>query len=353
MSNARILPQTVTGKNQEIIMKFREQYMKGEIHFDAIFDYTEEWNYSDETCTLREYLGLTPEEEDVWISDSDEALEELLNKEKNRRIIFFDLDGTLLNDQKEFTSGNRKAIREALRAGHKVVISTGRPLVSALAQAKELGLIGEGCYIISFNGGEIYDTAKGESIYRKTIPLPYVRQISDAAKQMGLHCQTYDEEGILTETDTPIYHAYMKSTKVGGRVVPDVIEALNGKEPVKMIVMYPQDQEKLQNFRDETAVWCNGKLDRFFSNPEYLEHVAPGISKGEAIRILCEHLDIPLANTIAAGDAENDISMIEAAAIGVAMANAAPEVKAAADYITKRTNNEDGVSEIIGKFMLS
>ncbi len=59
-----------------------------------------------------------------------------------------------------------------------------------------------------------------------------------------------------------------------------------------------------------------------------------------------------MENTIAAGDAENDISMIQAAAIGAAMANAEPAVKEAADYITKRTNNEDGVSEIIGKFML-
>lgn len=60
-----------------------------------------------------------------------------------------------------------------------------------------------------------------------------------------------------------------------------------------------------------------------------------------------------MANTIAVGDAENDISMIETAALGVAMANAEPEVKAIADYVTTRTNNEDGVSEVIGKFMLS
>lgn len=333
-------------------MKFRELYMNGELPFDAIFDYTDIWNTSDETCTLREYLGLTAEEEDVWISESDEALEALLEKEKNRKIIFLDLDGTLLNDKKEFTAGNRKAIQEALKAGHKVVIATGRPLVSAVAQAETLGLIGEGCYIISFNGGEIYDTEKKESIYRKTVPLPYVRHIFDAAKEMGLHCQTYNDVEILTEADTPALQSYMKSIKVRGRIVPDIIEALD-KEPVKLIVIDLNDHDKLLRFRDETAEWCEGKLDRFFSSPQYLEHVAPGISKGKAVRILCEHLGIPLSNTIAAGDAENDISMIEAAGIGAAMANAAPEVKAAADYVTKRTNNEDGVSEIIGRFMLN
>lgn len=325
--------------------------MKGELPFDAIFDYTDTWNVSDETCTLREYLGLTAEEEDVWISESDEALEELLEREKNRKIIFLDLDGTLLNDRKEFTEGNRKAIKAALQAGHSVVIATGRPLVSAIVQAEKLGLIGEGCYIISFNGGEIYDTAKKESIYRKTIPLPYVRYIFDTAKAMGLHCQTYNDVEILTEADTPALQFYMETTKVRGRIVPDVVEAL-GKEPVKMIVIDLHDHDKLIRFRDETAAWCEGKLDRFFSSPEYLEHVAPGISKGKAIHILCEYLGIPMENTIAAGDAENDISMIRAAAVGAAMANAEPDVKAAADYVTKRSNNEDGVSEIIGKFML-
>ena len=124
-------------------MTFREQYMKGELPFDAIFDYTDEWNYGGADCTLREYLGLTPEEEDVWVSESDEALETLLEKEKNRKIIFLDLDGTLLNDEKQFTPGNRKAVKQALRAGHQIVITTGRPLFSALAQAEDLGLTGK------------------------------------------------------------------------------------------------------------------------------------------------------------------------------------------------------------------
>lgn len=63
-------------------MKFREKYMNHEIEFEEIFVLTDEWNFSDETCTLREYLGLTAEEEDVWISESDEALESLLEQER-------------------------------------------------------------------------------------------------------------------------------------------------------------------------------------------------------------------------------------------------------------------------------
>lgn len=64
------------------MMKFRERFMMGEVPFDDIFSLTDKWNFSDEACTLREYLGLTAKEEDVWISDSDDALEELMEKKK-------------------------------------------------------------------------------------------------------------------------------------------------------------------------------------------------------------------------------------------------------------------------------
>lgn len=63
-------------------MKFRERYLRNETEFEEIYDLTDKWNFSDETCTLREYLGLTPEEEDIWISESDEALEALLEQER-------------------------------------------------------------------------------------------------------------------------------------------------------------------------------------------------------------------------------------------------------------------------------
>ncbi|MBR2036785.1 MAG: HAD hydrolase family protein, partial [Lachnospiraceae bacterium] len=71
-----------------------------------------------------------------------------------------------------------------------------------------------------------------------------------------------------------------------------------------------------------------------------------------AVRFLAEYLNIPIENTIAVGDAENDIPMLEAAGLGVAMKNASDDIKQHADYITKLDNNEGGVGEVIRKFML-
>lgn len=332
-------------------MNFRERYMNGTIDFEEIFSYTDEWNFSDEACTLRAYLGLTPEEEDLWISESDDALEAFMKQEKKARILFLDLDGTLLTDRKELTAGNQNAIQKALSLGHKIVVATGRPLSSACALSRTLGLDGKGCYAIAYNGGEIYDFAGKKSIYKKTIPLPFVRYIFDQAFRHGLPCQTYHQDCVISEHDAPAIRRYGTILKMPVIITENVLDVL-AEEPAKLIVMGQKKEEALQHFCEETVVWMEGKMERIFSCDEYLEHIPAGVSKGNAMTALCTHLGIPLGNTIAAGDAENDISMIEAAAIGVVMQNADESIKSHGNYVTTRDNNHDGVAEIIEKFML-
>ena len=87
-----------------------------------------------------------------------------------QKTLFLDLDGTLLNDEKQITPGNRRALETALDAGHRVVITTGRPLVSAIKQSQSLGLTGKGCYLIAFNGGIVYDSFREEIIYQQDLP---------------------------------------------------------------------------------------------------------------------------------------------------------------------------------------
>lgn len=332
-------------------MTFREQYMNNEIEFDEIFDYTNKWNFSDDTRTLREFLGLTAEEEDIWISDSDEALEDFMEQEKKIKILFLDLDGTLLNDNKEITDGNRNAINTALSQGHKIVITTGRPLPSAILLSKELGLTKKGCYAIAYNGAEIYDLYEKKTIFKKTVPLEYVRYLMDSAYKFNLHVQTYTSSHILSERDTPALKRYESLTNLTSRIVPDVIAELT-EEPGKVIVIDYDSPAALKAYEDFIKDWSKDKIDYIYSCPQYLEIVSPGMSKGHAIEILCESLGIPLKNTIAAGDAQNDLSMLKTAEIGAVMKNANDDIKKIGDYITERDNNHDGVAEIIEHFML-
>ena len=99
--------------------------------------------------------------------------------------------------------------------------------------------------------------------------------------------------------------------------------------------------------------WQKGKCISLFSMDTYLEYCPPGATKAAGVDFICEYLDVPLKNTVAAGDERNDIPMLQEAHIGVAMKNAKEEVKACADYVTQRTNNEAGIAEVIEKFLLS
>ncbi len=271
----------------------------------------------------------------------------------NKKMIFLDLDGTLLDDQKNVPEYNMSAIKEALKQGHKVIICTGRPLCSAKKQFPVLGMEGEGCYAITYNGGLIYDIYNKKTLFKQTLPLEYVRYIFSKAKEHNIYMQTYSDDAVLCHKDTKEGQDYSNRLKIDRAIVPDVFEILGDEEPCKTLAIADGYNHKLlEEFRAVFADWSQGKVDIFFSCNEYLEFVPVGISKGAGIRFLADYLKIPIEDTIAVGDAENDIPMIEAAGLGVAMKNASDDIKKYADYITEFDNNEGGVGEVIRKFML-
>lgn len=334
-------------------MKFRESFLTGRQSFDAIFDLTDEWSQSDEPCTLREYLGLTAQEEDVWISKSDEALEELLTYEKGLRLFFTDLDGTLLTDDKRVSERTDRLLRQALKAGHKIVLATGRSLAGTLALAKHLGLAAKGCYLICCNGAVIYDPGQDTLLHREEISPELVRLCFAEAEQAGVYLQTYLGDQIVAQQDSPYLEAYCRIQGMTSVVVEDAASYLPADEPAPKLLAMDQDHEKLEAFRQRIEAGCNKSLDLFFSQDTYLEIVPHGVNKGAAVRIVAEKLQFPLALCVAAGDAENDLSMLQVAGIGAAMRNGAERVRAEADYVTALDNNHDGAAEILERFVLN
>ncbi len=331
-------------------MTFRERYMEGLTDFDEIFDLTSKWNYSDETCTLREYLGLNAEEEDIWISESDEALEDYMEQEKAQRIFFFDLDDTLFNKDKVITPDTKKALDKALKAGHLIAINTGRAFVSAQATAKRIGLDRKGCYIVCFNGGEIHDAYTGENLVSHSVSLPLVRKCFDLAKDFGIHFHTYGPELVISEADTEDLRIYDGKVNMECQVVDDAIAALEGREPAKMLAIDFAHQERIAPFREMMEKAVGDELDMFTSDPHLLEIVPKGVNKGAAIHYLCDFLGIPVSHSIAVGDGENDIAMIREAGVGCAMSNAMQPLKDAADFVTSKDCNHDGCVEVLEKF---
>ena len=270
-----------------------------------------------------------------------------------KKILFLDLDGTLLNDSKEITEGNRRAIDEALARGHRIVIASGRPLKSSLAQAQRLGLAGEGCYVIAYNGAVIYDCSAGEPVFRRTLEWEDLYRVFDEARRAGCYVQTYDREDVVFEEGGNVENArrYCEMVGLEYRAIRDVRRDV-AEPPVKALAIDYEDRTPLETMERCIRRELAGRVDCFFSSSYFLEIVPTGMDKGAAVTALCARLGIPVENAVAAGDQGNDIAMIRAAGVGVAMANGIDEVKAAADYVTRRDNNHDGIEEIIRKFLL-
>lgn len=270
------------------------------------------------------------------------------------KMIFLDLDGTLLDDEKNLPEVNREAIDKALALGHKVLICTGRPLSSAIKQIPVLGLDKPGCYAITYNGGLIYDAWEKKAVYKRTLSMEQVRAIFEKAYEYGgIHIQTYTDEGFICEYDTKESRDYARLTKTERKVVKNIFEEMKGQEPCKVLaIAYGCDRKRIEGFRESLTEWAKGKIEIYFSSYEYLEFVPEGINKGNAIRWMSDFLKIPMENTIAVGDAENDITMIKTAAVGAVMKNANDSIKQYGNYITEKNNNEGGVAEVIQKFML-
>ena len=333
-------------------MTFRERFLAGEADFDEIFDLTDQWNFSDETCTLREYLGLTEDEEDIWISDSDEALEEYMEKEKDRKIYFTDLDGTLLNDSKEITPDTRSAIERLSAEGHLIVLASGRAFKSVLRIASRLEMPERSSFLICYNGVQIYDMAAKKMFFSTALPFEVAKTCIEEAEKNQIHIQAYLHDEVVAAHDTDDLHAYCDRQKLQACVAQDLLAELSQEATPKLLAINYAQPEKITAFREVLHACLGDQVSLTQSNPYFLEIMPCGIDKGFAVKKLCDHLGIPISHSVASGDAENDIEMLKAAGTGVAMANADDITKAAADYVTERDNNHDGVAELLERFIL-
>ena len=267
------------------------------------------------------------------------------------KILFTDLDGTLFTDSKELTPGNRSAIRELLDQGHHIVLCSGRALVSVHRLAEELGLTTPGCYIAAYNGALIYDMSSETCIFRRGIPIPIIQDIFTYADDLLIQVHTYTETKVLTCRKTEELLSYCNTVHMDWIQADETLSALNGREPEKILAI-TDNSPALDQLNEYIHSTYRGQLDSYRSTPKLLEIVPTGCSKGNAVRFLCDYLNIPLENSVAAGDAPNDISMLEAAHIGAVMKNAMPGMEQYGQYITQADNNHDGLAEIIHRFIL-
>lgn len=266
------------------------------------------------------------------------------------KLLFTDLDGTLLNNASQVSPGTRAFLDEFLAAGNRLILSSGRPKDSVLEVKNRAGLSQPGILLSCYNGAQIYDCDSRRTIMAKRLSLSYVSYLQEQAANYDLHIQTYQENAVVSPADDEEIRFYRVRIHLPLVVSPILTDALT-EEPYKMLAASLHDHGKLEAFRLGISDWSEGKIQTIYSNDMYLELFRQDAGKGNALRFLCDHFDVPLSDAYAAGDAQNDISMLQAAGTGIAMCNAPDQVKDAADIVTDLDNDQDGLANLMQKLL--
>ncbi len=266
-----------------------------------------------------------------------------------KNVLFTDLDGTLFLNDSTVSENMRGKLKNMTDKGHKLVIASGRPLPSIKERIELLNLNFKNMYIVSNNGALITDNMTGEKIFEKKLTPSVIDEVQKICLKKNVHVHSYTEKeiiGLKNDAEMEFYHSRIHMPLI---TVTDIAKYLrDGAYKVQIISL--DNRPLLEEIKEEILCKLPDEVECVFSNDRYLEVLPKDVTKGSAIKVVADLFSMPMSHTYAAGDEENDISMIKAAATGVAMANASEKVKIAADIVTEKTNDEDGLSEILDRF---
>lgn len=266
------------------------------------------------------------------------------------RLIALDLDGTLLDDRKEVHPDNLRALRAAKDRGVLVAISSGRMIPRIEPVQDRLGL---DCILVAYNGGKVVGTRaeNREVLHHQPLSGSVAAEFIEFSKAHDYLLNFYFDDELYAE-DSPTRRRFMDiySGRTGAEYRLGDLRDHHGKDPTKLILLAdPPERDRLF---DRFVAEMGERAAITKSDPEYLEIMAPGVSKAAGLEGIAKKYGFEMSEVLAVGDADNDLDMLEASGIGVAVANARDTAKSAADYVTERTNNDGAVAEAVDRFVL-
>jgi Cof subfamily protein (haloacid dehalogenase superfamily) len=261
------------------------------------------------------------------------------------KLVAVDLDDTLLAEDLSIPDRVKDAVKLVRAAGVYFTICTGRMYKSAVKYASELGI---DIPLITYQGALVKNSLSGVVLIEKPLPLAYAREIIARVHQYGYHLNSYLDDRLLFERDTPEGRGYAAIAGVEYEVVGDFLAYLD-RDPMKVVAI--AEEPLIDQLKAALSPLYTGKISIAKSKPHFLEFSHRQATKGQALAFLAAHLGIKREEIMAVGDGYNDLDMLEYAGLSIVVANAREEIKKKADYVTTASYGA-GVVEALGKFVL-
>ncbi len=252
--------------------------------------------------------------------------------------IVFDLDDTLLRDDRSISDYTIRTLRTLSAQGFRILPASGRARHSMEGYVRQIGCCE---HFIACNGAEVW-SLDGERLLAMTLPEQTVLDVIGYGESQHVYMHTYDGDCFYYNVQSHYAEAYAASSQLHGVLCPDLKTFVSHHPTCKILMM--DDPEKITRMREEAGRIFAGKATVTTSKPYFLEINPVQATKGLALKWCSEHLGFDLKQTVCFGDSLNDLSMLLAAGLSVAVKNAREEVRRETDLVTEVTNNEDGVA---------
>ena len=269
----------------------------------------------------------------------------------NYRLLVLDIDGTLIHKDSTVSKENREALDLARERGIAIALSTGRTVTSCMRIIKQLALDG---YHIFFDGALVCDCVSREHVYIRPVEKALVKEMVEFADTNNIELELASAKKYFAGRETwsteVKRNAFDIDVTIGDLSLPCETEEIIRLD---IVVSNPQEQNGAERFMRQ----FDGKL-RFsqahspqFPDVTFVNIISPGTSKGEALKALSRQMKINLDEVVAVGDWINDMPLLAAAGLKIAMGNAHDDLKAIADYVTLDAE-EHGLAAAVKKFLL-
>jgi Cof subfamily protein (haloacid dehalogenase superfamily) len=263
------------------------------------------------------------------------------------RLVALDLDGTLVGDDLVLRPRVRDAVAAAQQRGIVVTIVTGRMFQAARPYARALGVGGP---MVCYQGAAIFEAGSGATLRETPVRSDVTRDVLQWAHEHGVHAQCYADDTLYVEQIDRFSERYTALARVTPVVVPSLREAFAERPSIKVVLV--DDAERANQHLAALRPLLGDRAYLTRSHVDFVEVVDPRVNKGEALAFIAQRYGVPLEQTLAVGDAWNDVPLLDAAAIGVAMGSGPPELLARADHVVADVAH-DGVAEAIERFVLA